>query len=165
MKKLGLVLVAVVAILFAGCKQEMKKEDIQKFVTDLTNQIKNNKIDDALKTAFTDDMKDDTKTKFKEALMGQEFKIIDIKDNQVTLEVVATAADGGKIEARTVIFKVIQVNGKIRLKDLVSNTPKTDGATDNANQEAPSDDEIAAKESDEIIDPEKVPGNPEMMEE
>lgn len=122
MKRIGLVILTVIAVVFAGCKQELKKDDIEKGVTEMFKSLKSDGIDKAL-TTFADGydkMSDSQKQKFQDAFTGKEFKIMKIEGNQVTAEVRVSAANGGQIIVKTVIFKVIQVDGKVRVKDIVN---------------------------------------------
>ena len=146
MKKIGLVLLTVIAIVFAGCKQEMKKEDVEKGVKEMFKSVKTNGIDKAMKEFADgyDKMSDSDKQKFQDAFNGKEFKIMKIEGNQVTAEVYVSPANGGQILVKTVIFKVIQVDGKMRVKDIINVVEDTFGgqssATDAAMPEEVSDD-------------------------
>ncbi|MCQ2280482.1 MAG: hypothetical protein MJZ49_06745 [Bacteroidales bacterium] len=143
MKKIGLVILAVIAIIFAGCKQELKKDDIEKGVTEMFKSLKSDGIDKAL-TTFADGydkMSDSQKQKFQDAFAGKEFKIMKIEGNQVTAEIRVSAANGGQIIVKTVIFKVIQVDGKVRVKDIV-----------NVIEDAVEPTDVAAAENEEVTE-------------
>ena len=62
----------------------------------------------------------DKKGKLLDAFTGKEFKIAKIEGDQVTADISFTPSDGGQLIVKTVIFKVIQVDGKIRVKDIIN---------------------------------------------
>lgn len=149
MKKIGLVILAVVAIVFAGCKQELKKEDVEKGVTEMFKSLKSDGVDKTL-VQFADGydkMSDSQKQKFQDAFTGKEFKIMKIEGNQVTAEVYVSGANGGQVTVKTVIFKVIQVDGKMRVKDIVNVIEESVGSSDNAVAENASELEGEANDS------------------
>lgn len=127
----------IAALVTAGCKQELKKEDIQQGVTEMFQHVKTDGIDKAL-AVFADgydQMNDSEKQRLRDAFSGKEFKIVKIEGDKVTVEIDISPADGGQIIVKTVIFKVIQVDGKIRVKDIVNviehnGTPREAGIED-----------------------------------
>lgn len=152
MKKIGLVMLVIVAVIFAGCKHELKKADVEKGVTEMFKSLKTDGIDKAL-TTFADGydkMSDSQKQKFQDAFTGKEFKIMKIEGDQVTAEIRVSAADGGQLIVKTVIFKVIQVDGKVRVKDIVNVIEDSIGSTDNASEEIDEEMEAMLDEDDNL---------------
>lgn len=117
--------IAVIALIFAGCKQNKKasEEEIKKGVNEMFSNFKKSGATDKTLAEFVegyDKLDANNKQKLQEAFTGKEFKIAKIEGDQVTADISFTPSDGGQLIVKTVIFKVIQVDGKIRVKDLVN---------------------------------------------
>ncbi len=145
-----LAMLVVLAVIFAGCQQKMKKDDVEKGVTEMFTSFQKNGIEKTL-SVFADGydkMSDNQKQAFQDAFAGKEFRIAKIEGDKVTAEVFVSPSEGGQLIVKTVIFKVIQVDGKIRVKDIIN-------VIDNGGKAASSgpDDEVLAEEEDDLDSP------------
>ena len=66
----------------------------------------------------------------------------------MTVEVLVSPAEGGQLIVKTVIFKVIQVDGKIRVKDIINVIDNGGKATS-----AGPDEEVLANDEDDLDSP------------
>lgn len=122
MKTIKILSLAVLAVIFAGCQQKLKEADVEKGVKEMFNGLQNNGIEKTL-SVFADGydkMSDNQKQVFQDAFAGDEFKIAKIEGDKVTAEIIVSPSEGGQLMVKTVIFKVIQVDGKIRVKDIIN---------------------------------------------
>lgn len=113
----------VLAVIFAACQQQLKEDDVKKGVENMFSSLKKNGTTEKTLAEFVegyDKLDANKKQKLQEAFTGKEFKIAKIEGDQVTADISFTPSDGGQLIVKTVIFKVIQVDGKIRVKDLVN---------------------------------------------
>ena len=136
----------VVAVVFAGCQQKLKKENVEKGINEMFVSFQKNGIEKTL-TQYVDGydkMSDNDKKKLQDAFAGKEFKILEINNDEVRIEVSATPADGGQINTKTVIFKVIEVDGKIRIKELLNSVAQNDKPSSSG----PNGDVLADNEND-----------------
>lgn len=138
----------VVAVVFAGCQQKLKKENVEKGVNEIFNSFQKNGIEQTL-TQYVDGydkMSDNDKKRLQDAFAGREFKILDINNDEVKIEVSATPDGGGQIKTTVVFFKVIEVNGKIHIKELMNDPiPKEDNKS---TASAPNENVVADSEND-----------------
>ena len=117
-------MMAVVAILFSGCKQQLAKEEVEKTCTEFFKTIKEQGIDKAAQQFAEgyDKLSDQDKQLLKDAKIfdpNNDFKIVKIEGDKVTAEVSVKPANGGEVTVNTVIFQVIKVDGKVRVKDII----------------------------------------------
>jgi hypothetical protein len=150
MKTMKLAMLVILAVIFAGCQQKMKKDDVEKGVTEMFTSFQKNGIEKTL-SVFADGydkMSDNQKQAFQDAFAGKEFRIAKIEGDKVTAEVFVSPSEGGQLIVKTVIFKVIQVDGKIRVKDIIN-------VIDNGGKVASSgpDDDVLAEDEDDLDSP------------
>ena len=150
MKTMKILTLAVLVVIFAGCQQKLKEADVEKGVKEMFSSLQKNGIEKTL-SVFADGydkMSDNQKQLFQDAFAGQEYRIAKIEGDKVTAEVLVSPAEGGQLIVKTVIFKVIQVDGKIRVKDIINVIDNGGKAT-----AAGPDEEVLADDEDDLDSP------------
>ena len=150
MKTIKFAMLVALAVIFAGCQQKMKKEDVEKGVNEMFASFQKNGIEKTLSIFAEgyDQMTDNQKQAFEDAFAGKEFRIAKIEGDKVTAEVFVSPSEGGQLIVKTVIFKVIQVDGKIRVKDIINVIDNGGKATSTG----PSD-EVLSDDEDDLDSP------------